>query len=355
MSVQAVSWAFAAPISDSTEKFVLVAISNYADEFGVCWPSQATLIAHCSCSERKLRDCLKSLDARGFIKRVARWRPNGSRRSDAVLLIGFSGRRLPCSPDEHPILALFDPVVLPEFANRAEASLTICSGGNGAAGEQDLGDEDRCLQGDDADHNRQTAPVINRQDAPVMAQHLVAGGDPQDTNRHGVPPLNHQLLLLLPRMSASEAEAACLAACGSGLSEDSRRAVAVTAHVIDDWLDAGFDLGLDVLPVLRNRTARPRAGIVRTWDYFSAAIRQAHAQRMRREERAASTNGGARSVGRVAPEPAVADPVSGLQVLADWINSGRHIPPSAVNNTKRDALLAAGLVTPERLRQLQIY
>jgi DNA-binding transcriptional MocR family regulator len=52
----------------------------------------------------------------------------------------------------------------------------------------------------------------------------------------------------------------------------------------------------------------------------------------------------------VAPHP---DPQ--LQALAEWINSGKHVPTSLVTNTKRDALLAAGLVTPERLRQLQIY
>lgn len=44
-----------------------------------------------------------------------------------------------------------------------------------------------------------------------------------------------------------------------------------------------------------------------------------------------------------------------LQQMADWINSGRHVPPSMVSNTRRDALLASGLVTRERLRELQIY
>ena len=43
-----------------------------------------------------------------------------------------------------------------------------------------------------------------------------------------------------------------------------------------------------------------------------------------------------------------------LERLAEWINSGRHVPPSAVTNTQRDALLRAGLVTPARLRELGI-
>jgi len=37
------------------------------------------------------------------------------------------------------------------------------------------------------------------------------------------------------------------------------------------------------------------------------------------------------------------------------INSGKYVAPSAVNNKTRDELLAAGLVTAERLRELQIY
>ena len=40
---------------------------------------------------------------------------------------------------------------------------------------------------------------------------------------------------------------------------------------------------------------------------------------------------------------------------AGWINSGRFVPPSAVNNTTRDALLRAGLVTEAALRARQIY
>lgn len=49
------------------------------------------------------------------------------------------------------------------------------------------------------------------------------------------------------------------------------------------------------------------------------------------------------------------DPDPGLRALADWINSGRYVPTSMVTNTKRDALIASGLVTEDRLRQLQIY
>lgn len=50
----------------------------------------------------------------------------------------------------------------------------------------------------------------------------------------------------------------------------------------------------------------------------------------------------------------VPDPRARLLFLADWINSGKHVPPSAINNRQRDELLASGLVKPERLRELGI-
>lgn len=54
-------------------------------------------------------------------------------------------------------------------------------------------------------------------------------------------------------------------------------------------------------------------------------------------------------------EPERQDPDTRLRLLADWINSDRYVPQSAVNNTQRDELLHRGLVTPDRLRERGIY
>ncbi len=67
-----------------------------------------------------------------------------------------------------------------------------------------------------------------------------------------------------------------------------------------------------------------------------------------------NTKSGAREKPGFKP-PALGHVTPALRELADWINSGRFVPTSSVTNTKRDALLAAGLVTRERLRELQIY
>ncbi|MBL9059656.1 MAG: hypothetical protein JNK88_06505, partial [Mangrovicoccus sp.] len=49
------------------------------------------------------------------------------------------------------------------------------------------------------------------------------------------------------------------------------------------------------------------------------------------------------------------DPPASVALIADWINSGRYVPPCAVSSTMRASLLAAGLVTEAALRARQIY
>ena len=42
MSIEAVGWALHRNL-ETAEKFVLVALANFADVYGVCWPHQETL------------------------------------------------------------------------------------------------------------------------------------------------------------------------------------------------------------------------------------------------------------------------------------------------------------------------
>ena len=142
-------------------------------------------------------------------------------------------------------------------------------------------------------------------------------------------------------------EAVCLAACGEGLCVEARAVIQATAPVIDGWLAAGYDLDTDILPVLKVRTLRKRDDPIRTWAYFTKAIAKRHAQRLALAERAKS-----------AGETKTVPTLTAHEILlrtAEWINSGRFVPPSAVNNTTRDALLRAGLVTEAALRARQIY
>ena len=40
---------------------------------------------------------------------------------------------------------------------------------------------------------------------------------------------------------------------------------------------------------------------------------------------------------------------------ADLVNSDRYLPASMISNATRDAMLARGLVTPERLRMRGVW
>ncbi|OJF99927.1 hypothetical protein AX761_24930 [Rhizobium sp. 58] len=146
---------------------------------------------------------------------------------------------------------------------------------------------------------------------------------------------------------AADTEAACLAACGPGLSASARIAIVTTRSVIADWLAEGYDLAADILPTLAERTKHQRDDPIRTWGYFTKAIAKRHALRLALAARAKSA-GETKAVTKLSAHEI-------LMQTAEWLNSGRFVPPSAVNNTTRDALLRAGLVTKETLRSHQIY
>ena len=127
--------------------------------------------------------------------------------------------------------------------------------------------------------------------------------------------------------------------------------IQATAPVIEGWLASGYDLDADILPVLQARTLRKRDSPIRTWAYFTPAIVKCHSQRAALVAKAASAG----EPGSIATAGAPISPQDVLQCMAVWINSGRYVPPSAVNNVMRDALLRSGLVTDATLRAHQIY
>jgi hypothetical protein len=56
---------------------------------------------------------------------------------------------------------------------------------------------------------------------------------------------------------------------------------------------------------------------------------------------------------RKAPKQAKPEcqPITDLPAFyADWVQSEKYLPPSAISNGMRDQMLARGLVTPEQLR-----
>ncbi len=134
-----------------------------------------------------------------------------------------------------------------------------------------------------------------------------------------------------PDTDAADPQSRCLAAGGPGLCPASRAAITGTADVIDGWLREGIDLEADILPTIAKRTTQIRISPIRTWGYFTDVVRAARQARLRRE----------------------ADPRITAQhrFFADWINSEKYLPPTAVTNTMARTLLRFDLVTEARLTE----
>lgn len=135
----------------------------------------------------------------------------------------------------------------------------------------------------------------------------------------------------------SDPQARCLAVAGPGLCPASRDAITATAEVIDGWLKDGIDLEADILPVIRARTPSVRMSPIRTWGYFGDAVREAHKARLAHEATGGDSDLSAR-----------------LRFYADWVNAERYLPANAISNTIARALVTAGLVSRERLRERSI-
>ena len=68
MSVEALNWAFKLPLKKPTQKAVLIALANYANEHGgSCFPSVATIMRCTGLSERAVSPAIKWLEENGLI------------------------------------------------------------------------------------------------------------------------------------------------------------------------------------------------------------------------------------------------------------------------------------------------
>lgn len=94
MSFAAQKWAMALTVGSSTAKAVLLALAYYADEDGICWPSQETLARDTEFTSRAVRTAIGKLQELGLISSEKRHRRDGSRASDMIkLAIGAEPNR----------------------------------------------------------------------------------------------------------------------------------------------------------------------------------------------------------------------------------------------------------------------
>jgi DNA-binding transcriptional regulator YhcF (GntR family) len=82
MSVEALTWAFKVNINNPGAKFVLIALSNYADENGECYPSISHLSRMTSINERTIQNHLDFLETNQLITRGKRRNDDGHFKSN---------------------------------------------------------------------------------------------------------------------------------------------------------------------------------------------------------------------------------------------------------------------------------
>lgn len=92
MSVQAITWALEQTVGSPTGKVILLCLANYADKNGACFPGHKTIADECEVSVRSVAEWMAKLEGLGLIERTRRFRNNGSRTSDSIIL------RLPWLP-----------------------------------------------------------------------------------------------------------------------------------------------------------------------------------------------------------------------------------------------------------------
>lgn len=68
---------------EPTDLAIMIALADWADKDGYCFPGHQAILARIDISDRTLTRRLASLEERGIINRTRRFRDNGSRTSDA--------------------------------------------------------------------------------------------------------------------------------------------------------------------------------------------------------------------------------------------------------------------------------
>lgn len=86
MSVKAIDWAFEQKIKSPGQKLVLVALANFADDKGHCFPSYATVGKISGQSERTVMRHMASLEEAGLVSRQRRRRKDGSLGTYNIIL-----------------------------------------------------------------------------------------------------------------------------------------------------------------------------------------------------------------------------------------------------------------------------
>lgn len=98
MSFQAMTWAVEQKVGSQSAKFLLLILANYADNAGMCWPSQERLAADTEMTDRGIRKCLALLVEKGLVQVDERRGTSGVRKTN-VYRLALPERGSSCEDD----------------------------------------------------------------------------------------------------------------------------------------------------------------------------------------------------------------------------------------------------------------
>lgn len=127
MSLKALTWAFDQALKPDL-KIVLLALADYADGDGVCWPGQKSIAAKAGMSERTVREKLLALEELGYIARRRRQNSDGYRSTDEYKLLPVNPAGGPtgenAGPNRQTVAATEEPSE-PSVSNKQRATRQV--------------------------------------------------------------------------------------------------------------------------------------------------------------------------------------------------------------------------------------
>ena len=80
------TWLVRSPNYTALQKLTFAVLSSYADEGGICYPSQTTVAGMLGCSERTVKRTIRDLRRMGLLEVRATSTPTGRRNSYRLLI-----------------------------------------------------------------------------------------------------------------------------------------------------------------------------------------------------------------------------------------------------------------------------
>jgi len=350
MSHAATNWAILQRGLKPTTKIVLWHLCDrFNPDYG-CFPTQDRLAHDCEISRATLNRHLDDLEDAGLVRRIRNIDRRTGQQRPTRYLLGFEPGFTPRGPDD-PGDPSGDPGDTPDLPFGPDPTEAPCPDlRHGVAAE--IPPEDNGLTPDLPDH-----PCLNSGHGPVShsdANPCLKNGDSRVSNRDTNPvrePLSKPV-------KEEEREAIC-----ETFFAELIRALGLDPAALPGWWQGWparehirrwrDDLGLDEEAILSVAEASRRdhpeppdgpKALDRAMQRAAQRLKQTGAARV---IPGAGPHPDSRRKRDDTPRPS-ADTL--LAYYAEQVNSDRFLPANMISNSLRDALLASGLVTAERLR-----